>query len=172
MELKEFAQRFGQFAETFEQKVASVIQSHPDVMVDFIHQQLYSGLDGSGEPLRPTYLQDPWFNTPEAGRFQGKPRWYMAWKAKITPPARAYIGLPGRPLEVPNLIIRGDFYDSIQAASIPGGVRIFTQGVSFGSEIEEKYGSDIFKISPQAVQEFIYTYLEPEINSYYQSLGL
>lgn len=172
MELKEFADRFGQFADNFELKVASTIQNHPDVFVDFVHQQLYSGLDGNQEPLRPTYLEDPWFNTPEAGRFQGKPRWYMAWKAKITPPTRAYIGLPGRAMETPNLIIRGDFYDSITAAAIPGGLRISTEGLSFGKDIEEKYGSAIFKISPMAVQEFLYTYLEPEINNYYKSLGL
>lgn len=172
MELAEFCRNFKRFADGFGTKVVNEIQRDPDEFVTYIHQQLYSGRDGNERLLSPTYLDDPYFETPESGRWFKKPRWYMGWKTHITPPTPAYIGLPARPREVPNLIIRGDFYSSITALPIQGGLRITTQGVSFGPAIEKKYGSAIFKVGKHAVKEFVDAHLLRAIESYYKSLGL
>lgn len=172
MDLKAFSESFRRFSDGFGQKAVNEIQRHSGDFVEYIREQLYSGRDGNERLLSPTYLNDPWFMTKEAGRWYGKPRWYMGWKAHITPPVASYIGLPARPREVPNLIIRGDFYDSITAIPIQGGIRIFSQGVSFGKDIERKYGGDIFKPGPHAVMEFVDAYLAREMESYAKSLGL
>lgn len=172
MQVKEYSERFKKFADGFGTKVVSVIQQNGDTLTDYVREQLYSGLDGNEKPLRPTYLQDPWFNSPDAGRWQGKAKAYMAWKSHITPSAPSYIGLPGRPIETPNLIITGVFYDSIHAAPVQGGALITTEGVDFGRDIERKYGSDIFKISPRARYDFLITKLMPEIQNFWNESGL
>lgn len=172
MDLRDFATAFRNMADGFGTKVVHEIQRKPEDFVDYVHQQLYSGRDGDDRLLTPTYLNDPFFNTPEAGRWRGKPRWYMGWKMHITPPVRAYIGLPPRPKEVPNLIIRGDFYESITAAIVQGGIRISTEGVSFGKDIVRKYGEKILKPGPHAVREFTEVRLGPEMEKYYKSFGL
>lgn len=172
MEIAEFSTCFSRFVDGFETKVINEIQRNKNAMVGYITEQLYSGVDGNGNYLHPTYLQDPYFNTEQAGRWYKKPQWYMAWKNHITPPARAYIGIPPRPKDVPNLIISGTFYDSIMATDIQGGIKIDTEGVSFGRDIVQKYGESIFKLGEQARYEFYMVHLCPAIEDYWKECGL
>lgn len=170
--MKDFARNFEKFANGFEARVVSEIQQNKNLFVSYITEQLYSGVDGNENYLRPTYLDDPWFNTEEAGRWYKKPRWYMAWKAHITPPAVSFTGIAARPRDVPNLIISGTFYDSIQAVDVSGGINITTQGVDFGADIVRKYGEDIFKVGDHGRQDWLIMNLEPSIESFWTECGL
>ena len=72
----------------------------------------------------------------------------------------------------PNLIIRGDFYSSITAIPISDGVRIVSYGVEFGTDIERKYGSQIFKISDKAGSHYVEYRLLPKIERFFNECGL
>ena len=141
-----------------------------------VEEQLYSGLDGEGKHLRPTYDDDPyfdrvrWFHWEDGVMYHGA-EGYKIWKRKITPPeAGALIGLPPRPDAVPNLFIDGTFYQSIMTSQIPEGVRIETGGDT-GKKIEDKYGSQIFSLSPDAVGWFNRTYMMPAIENFFKDCG-
>lgn len=57
--LSDAADNFKLFVGGLEKVVKHTIQSNADLVQDFIRQQLYSGVNGRGKPLRPTYLNDP-----------------------------------------------------------------------------------------------------------------
>ena len=97
----------------------------------------------------------------------------MMWKKKIKPPKPSFLlDLPARDEKTPNLIIKGDFYDSITAIPISDGVRISTQGTPFGDDVERKYGSAILKIGTVSRKHFIEYFLEPALKSYFSKFGL
>lgn len=164
---KEAYKSFMQFKDTFTGMVESTIQRNGPELTDMIREQLYSGKDGNDNYLAPDYLSDPYFSTPEAGRWQNDAQGYMKWKKKITKPAASYLGYPARPENIPNLIIRGDFYDSIRFMKIADGIRIESQGVSFGTDIINKYGEQILKIGPVSKKHFIEYIFKPDLNNFY-----
>lgn len=150
----------------FESTVSQTMRDNRKEFVEYVHEQLYSGINGAEKPLRPTYLTDPFFKTDEQARS------YMKYKKKITAPIPSWLGIPARSEETPNLFIRGDFYDSITAVPISDGVRIETRGVSFGKDIERKYGSIIFGISSYGKEYFIKYILSPQLKKMAQKYGL
>lgn len=145
----------------------------PDIE-DFVREQLYSGVNGREKPLRPTYTNDPYWmevtKSPKAAKAKG--RGYMKYKKKQTPPAASYLGLPPRNEDTPNLIIRGDFYESITAKIAGDTIRISTQGLSFGSDIEKKYGSIIFGLGGHAKSYLIKNKINPALRKYFKKFGL
>ena len=84
--LSDAADNFKLFVGGLEKVVKHTIQSNADLVQDFIRQQLYSGVNGRGKPLRPTYLNDPFFNSKDAGRWFHNAEGYMKWKMEKTPP--------------------------------------------------------------------------------------
>lgn len=156
----------------FDGMVVECLHDRSEDVVDFIQEQLYSGVNGLGKPLRPTYLQDPYFKTDEAGRWKNNAAGYVKWKKKITSPTPSYLGISPRGDTTPNLIIRGDFYSSITAIPIGDGLRVKTRGVSFGKDIEAKYGSVIFGMSPYANRYFIRYGLNGAIKAYFSKYGI
>lgn len=64
-------------------------------------QQMYSGLDNRGEPIRPKYSEDPYFKSKEAALR------YAQWKKQITPH-------PQRDIDTPNLFITGRYHMSLE----------------------------------------------------------
>lgn len=170
--IREAKDNLGLFVGGFEAFINSVIENNKSEVVDYVVEQLYSGVNGNGKPLRPTYLNDPWFNKKESGRWYKDGSGYANWKRKKTPPTPSYLGIPGRDYITPNLIIRGDFYASITAIPIGDGLRIYSNGVAFGNDIEHKYGSAIFGIGPDARRYFIRYVLNPELKSYFSKFNL
>ena len=49
----------------FEGEIQNVMDSNKSLVREFVTEQLYSGVNGNDKPLRPTYLNDPWFPTYE-----------------------------------------------------------------------------------------------------------
>lgn len=154
-----------------ENEVLETMEEHTDVMVNCVCEQMYSGMDGKGEPLSPTYDNDTYFDQP--GIWHGRQKDYERWKAKITPPrAGTMLGLPARPLNVPNLFINGKFYSEIFAYRDNLQINIDVDGMGDGPEIVEKYGEIILKLGKEAVGYFNERYTSPAIVKFYEECGL
>lgn len=157
----------------FEPMIRDIMIAQKKEIQIYITEQLYSGVNGNDKPLRPTYLNDPYFKSKEAGNWYKNAKGYMAWKESITPPyASSWLGIPRRTPDTPNLIIRGDFHDSITAIPIDNGLKIESVGISFSGDIEKKYGQAIYKVGSYARRYFIEKYIKKGIADYFRKFGL
>ena len=71
-------------AEGFEDNAMPCLEYHSGNIVLAIQEQIYSGQNGEGENLSPTYDSDPYFE--EEGPWYHRAQEYKAWKYTITPP--------------------------------------------------------------------------------------
>lgn len=150
--------------------ILECLEEKREIITTSIAEQLYSGIDGEGEFLSPTYDDDPYFN--EKGPWHGANYAYKKWKERITPPAQSVmLNLPPRPLAVPNLFITGIFHDSIKAARVGDIVRVYTSGFEDGPLIEKKYGKAIFKLTDDAREYFNIYALRPWLNDFITKCG-
>lgn len=172
MTIEEYANKWKKFSDGLEDVLINQMHQHKELAEEFITEQLYSGVDGDENPLRPKYTEDPYFKTDEAGHWKNNAKGYMKWKASIQAPARSYLGFSPRSKDTPNLIIRGDFYFSITAIPIKDGLMISSQGVSFSSDIERKYSPSIYKIGNKAKKHYVTYYMLPQIKTFFKSCGL
>lgn len=163
---------FVEFQSGLENECVRIIQIHSDDLLDMIRSQLYSGLNGNDKPIRPTYETDPYFRTPEAGRWRNNSKGYARWKYFQTPPRGSAYLHPPRDFSTPNLIINGLFYDSISAVKIKDGVNILSQGINFGNDIEKKYGSTIFGIGNRSKEYFMSYIFKPLLKRYFSQYGM
>ena len=141
-----------------------------DIITMSVTEQLYSGLNGKGEFLSPTYDNDPYFN--EKGPWHGAAYAYKKWKERITPPMRSpNLELPPRPVDVPNLFITGMFHESIKASRAGDVIRVYTSGFRDGPQIERKYGEEIFQLTDEAKEYFNIYALRPWLNDFMTKCG-
>lgn len=169
--IADVANLFDGFRAGFENEGVKAIQENSSLVEEYITQQLFSGVDGEGKPLRPTYSADPWFDSYEADIWQGRAKDYKKWKQLITAPARSWLGHPERDPDTPNLIITGTFYESIKASPMSEGVTI--DSISpMGGDIEHKYGSSIFKPDDRSREHFVVFKLLPRLIVYFKKWGL
>lgn len=140
---------------------------------DIVREQLYAGKNGNGKNLRPTYDNDPFFKTPEAGPWRNRAAAYKKFKMNVQPPKTgSFLGFAPRAPETPNLIIRGNFYDSIFAVKTVDGVNIGSEGFTESGDIEQKYGQAIYRLSPEARRYLITYRINPAIKNYLKKHGL
>ena len=157
-------------ASGLEGAVLDCMGSNAGVVSDMVREQLYSGVDGKGDYLSPTYDDDPYFN--ERGPWYRRSGAYKRWKEKITPPERSSIlNLPPRPVEVPNLFITGPFHQSIKAEVQGDHMTVFTSGFRDGPLIERKYGADIFSLGVKAREYFVGDLLRPYLQRFFKECG-
>ena len=92
-------------ASGFEKSCMDCLQENNIEVADLVREQLYSGLDGNTDSLRPGYSEDPYFRE-TTSMWHNDPDGYIEWKRKITPPIKSpRLNLPPRPVDVPNLYI-------------------------------------------------------------------
>lgn len=153
-----------------ENAVAECLTQNKSIVEDLIGEQLYSGLDGDTNSLRPSYSDDPFFDI--KGRWYHDSDGYIEWKKDITPPiASPRLNLPPRPLDVPNLYITGTFHESIRAMVSGGTLSINTVGFSDGPDIVRKYGDNILNIGMDAREYIVIELLEPFIGDFFKRYG-
>lgn len=171
--ISEISEKVQSFSSGFSSMIENTLQSSSEIISELIQDQLESGLKGNEKPLRPTYTNDPYFKetTKTAKAAKQKAKGYMKWKKRITPPT-ATILYPARDVDTPNLYIRGDFYASIVTHVSGGIIRIGTEGLSFGNDIEKKYGSVMFKLSPKARYYLLEYKIKPAIKMYMEKYKL
>lgn len=169
MSIEEVSNIIGKIADGFEEACMKCLEAHCNVIVRSITEQLYSGQDGNGQFLTPTYDDDPYFE--EEGYWYHRAKDYKAWKYSITPPvSSSMLGLPPRPDSVPNLFIDGKFYSEITATR-QGNVIVTDPGMGNGPSIVAKYGDEILDLGPVAVGYFNTTYMRPAIDSFFKDCG-
>lgn len=169
----EAEKNFNALVEGFESMIRNIMAAQKKELQIYITEQLYSGVNGKDKPLRPTYLNDPYFKSRESGKWYKNARGYMMWKEGITPPyASSWLGIPRRSPDTPNLIIRGDFHNSITAVPFDKGLRIESVGVSFSDDIERKYGQAIYRVGSYARRYFIEKYVKKGIEDYFRKFGV
>lgn len=153
-----------------ENAVAECLTQNKSVVEDLIGEQLYSGLDGDTNSLRPSYSDDPFFDI--KGRWYHDSDGYIEWKKNITPPiASPRLNLPPRPLDVPNLYITGTFHESIRATVNGGKVSINTVGFSDGPDIVRKYGDNILNLGMDAREYIVLEMLKPFVGNFFKRYG-
>lgn len=181
MTIADMRERIRTIKDGFEGEVLRCMDENSHEMTFSVREQLYSGIDGNGAPLSPSYSDDPYFREPRAGFYDEEadhwvpcfmhPERYIAWKERITPPeASDRLGLPPRDVNTPNLFIVGTFHSSISARSTGRGVEIFTFGWDQGPAVERKYGSQIFALSDPAVGHFNQNFLLPWLRAWLETL--
>lgn len=170
MELKQYFDGWKKFADGLEDTLIRQMHDKKSLFEEFVTEQLYSGVNGDEEPLRPRYTEDPYFLTFRNPKKEAER--YKKWKARIQPPARSYLGFSPRNIDTPNLIIRGDFYASITAIPIADGISIVSQGVYFSTDIEQKYGHVIYEIGDKARKHYVNYYMLPRIMKFMKECGL
>lgn len=154
----------------FEEKVMSLLDDNRKDAVQAICEQLYSGLDGEGNHLSPTYDNDPYFDQP--GYWYGRAAAYKAWKQSITPPVRgSMLDTSPRPVSVPNLFIDGTFYSEIFAERKGDVLSVSVTGSGDSPAIVSKYGDQILNIGDTGIKYFNVEILTPGIWSFFESCG-
>lgn len=148
---------------------AQCLDVNKGIVLDAVREQIYSGLDGDGQHLSPTYDDDPYFE--EEGFWFHRSNDYKSWKHSITPPeAGLMLGLPPRPENVPNLFINGKFFSEI-TATLSGDKLVIDPGANNGPSIVAKYGDRMLHIGETAVGFFNDTCMLPAIEELYEKSG-
>ncbi len=157
-------------ASSFEESAVGCLDAHHIEIGGLVREQLYSGLDGDENSLRPTYTDDPFFDLPT--RWQGDPDGYIEWKEKITPPETSRVlHLHARHRDTPNLIITGRFYESIFVSAHNGSVFIDTVGFVDGPDIVRKYGENILGLGATARSYVVQSILTPWLERFFREKG-
>lgn len=169
MGIEEVANIIWKISEGFEEACIRCLEDNSGIVLRAVTEQIYSGLDGEGQHLSPTYDDDPFFE--EEGVWYHRAQDYKAWKYSITPPVSGtMLGLPPRPDEVPNLYINGKFYSEITAHR-KGDVLVVDPGNGDGPSIVAKYGDQILDMGQTAIGYFNTTYMLPAIDSFFKDCG-
>ena len=156
-------------AEGFEDNAMQCLEFHSGNIVVAIQEQIYSGQNGEGEHLSPTYDADPYFE--EEGPWYHRAQEYKDWKYTITPPVgSSLLGLPPRPDNVPNLFINGKFFSEI-TVSRRGDMLYVDPGNGDGPDIVAKYGDSLLDIGDSAVVYFNREYMWPAIEKFFNDCG-
>ena len=169
MSIDEVANIIRKISDGFEEACIRCLEDNSDIVLSAVAEQLYSGQDGDGSHLSPTYDDDPYFE--EEGYWYHRAKDYKAWKYSITPPiSGTMLGLPPRPDNVPNLYINGKFYSEITAAR-KGDVLVVDPGAGHGPAIVAKYGDTILNMGPTAMGYFNINFMLPAIDSFFKDCG-
>lgn len=169
MGIQEVADIINSIATGFKSACLDCMKANQGIFLDSVKEQLYSGLNGEGKHLSPTYDDDPYFDLP--GRWHNRGKAYKEWKLAITPPVRGVmLGLPSRPDAVPNLFINGMFYSEITIGRKDEGLEI-DPGDGKGPDIVGKYGDNILSPGNEAIEYFNRNFMIPAIEKFLKDCG-
>lgn len=125
---------------------ATVLEDTKQQYLDINRDQTQSGRTNTGALISPSYIEDPFFRSPEAAAR------YSRWKDRITPH-------PDRPSGVPNLFINGA-YQAGWDIRINGNNIEHTGYSPLTSAIEAKF-RDIRGLSPDNLGKYRINYFHP-----------
>jgi hypothetical protein len=176
MDIEEVTNIITQIADGIEDAVLKCMHENSRYFSQAVREQLYSGLNGAGEYLSPTYEEDPYFKTVdwhqdwEGVTYTGA-EGYKEWKMVVSPPERSEeLKLPPRPASVPNLFIDGTFYNTIENVKVGDGVSVVASGGD-APMIVAKYGAVILDITDVAIEHFNTNYTISAIETFYSNCG-
>lgn len=133
--LKEIANAVRSTADRIPTIVGIIITPYLPIVDELIKDQLRAGIDGNGIALTPSYLDDPFFTTPQ------KATAYMMFKSRL-PLMQEYGIFPMKDEKTPNLTISGgDFYNYIRSEVQNDELIIKADGSPIFGELQAKYGA-------------------------------
>lgn len=148
----EVAERVRKLAQNIEKQVAAIIDNTKEEIVKKNRQQLLDGVKSDGTELTPSYLNDPYFKTREAAQR------YSDFKDKITPSNKRKKGTP-------NLYINGLYHNSIKI-DVRGEIFKIQSTASIGSDIERKYGENVYGLTTESTRAYIRETFYPLFKQY------
>lgn len=116
---------------------------------DLLREQLLHGKGSDGQDLKPGYLEDPYFKTPESAMR------YAQWKQKISPDV-------GRNFNAPNLFITGYYHKRMKVFVFEDGLTIDNFAV-FGEAVNEKYGGKATVLGGIWRKKYMQEILRPQL---------
>ena len=138
--------------------INSVVSSKKDVLLSLNRDQMLLGRNSDGEVLGPSYLQDPYFKTPEKAKNYAEMKYKLegVHNNMITNPQL----FPNKNKDTPNLIVTGPFQDSM---FILLGENEYEIGSTYidTPDIESKYNHKVFGIAPESRAYFYRQWLLP-----------
>jgi hypothetical protein len=149
--IEDMAFGLGNIVQNLTENTAEVIQFYKKEMADRVRAQLFNGTGGDGNPLHPTYSEDPFFKSRQS--MEG----YIAWKT-----AASGVGVPSN--GSPNMFINGTFHSSIEFVDCPGGVEV-TSDYKDAEAIFEKWGRDGFVPDDEYLEQEIAPVAEERIET-------
>lgn len=140
--------------------VGNVVYRESAVLLSLNKDQMLLGRNTEGKPIRPTYLNDPYFKTKKQAKAYAEQKKKLESKhnARIENPTL----YPPKSVNTPNLIVTGPFQDSM---FITTGNSSFLIGSSYmdSDDIEKKYHNLVFGLSPESKAFFYKHYIHPEL---------
>lgn len=146
--------------------INKTITDNKDVLLALNRDQMLLGRDNEGNVLSPSYLNDPYFSSPEKAQAYARMKYGLEpyHKSMLWFPMQLY---PDKERNTPNLIVTGSFQD---AMFITASSNSFTIGSTYidSEDIETKYHNKVFGIAPNSKEyfyrEFIRTLLINALN--------
>lgn len=130
-----------------DQIIYQVVKGSEEDLLDLQREQMYDGKTNQGVDIRPSYLEDPYFE----GDLQ-RAQAYSDWKDDITPNPRRNPGTP-------NLFINGFYYSSITVTVLPDTI-VFKSRWAEGDDIERKF-KNIYGLGGNIKVIYLRDYISP-----------
>ncbi len=144
-------------------EIEALMSEDEGLLLELMKDQLFAGLDGDGNPLRPTYQEDPYFTSRAAAQR------YSDWKDTMF--QRTHNDLfTRRPPGTPNLIITGGlFYDTL-VSEVGNSALVVRSDSPIIGKLEGKYGDALLRMSPMALkfytEERLFIRLQKKVHDY------
>lgn len=141
--------------------VNKVVEDNKDILLSLNRDQMLLGRDSQGDILSPSYLQDPYFNTPQAAQSYARMKYALesSHNSRLWAPVQLY---PEKDRNTPNLIVTGLFQGAMY---ITTGSGKYTLGSNYinSPDIETKYRNRVFGLAPRSKEYFYLEVIKPEI---------
>lgn len=149
----EMRKRFEEMQSRTDEIIYGALKDNEQDLNDLNLEQIYSGKNNEGENLRPSYLEDPYWD--DKGGLKAAQA-YSDWKDRITPS-------PFRNPGTPNLFINGYYHSRRRTLISPGGEIIHEDSAHFGKDIKSKY-KNLDGLGGRFKQIFLKEYVQPVLN--------
>lgn len=153
--------RFSKNVEEMPSVISKVVATYKDVLLSANRDQMLLGRDADGNELGPSYLQDPYFDTPAEAQAYARMKYALEslHRMRLWNPFQLF---PDKDRNTPNLIVTGPFQDSM---FINTSSTSYTIGSTYiaSSDINTKYKGRIFGLAPESKQYFWTEFLRKEL---------
>lgn len=133
--IKNLVYRLRKFKEILDEELANEIMQNEGIILDMIHDQLYSGVDGYNLNLQPPYAPS-------------------TIRRKIR---------KGQPTDRVTLKDTGDFYESLYIASDENGFYVASTDQKLYNILRSKYGNPILRLTDENLNELIRNHIRPSL---------
>jgi hypothetical protein len=146
---------------TLPEALDEVVSDNADILLSLNRDQILLGRDAEGNILAPSYLEDPYFKSPEAATAYARMKYALEpiHRGLIWNPVYLY---PDKDMNTPNLIVTGSFQDRMFIKTSQGEHLIYSSYVDT-YDINTKYNGKVFGLAPRSKEYFYLEYIRPAL---------